>query len=71
MQSRPHVGSIIDTPDRMLEVIRQVGSPAVGVNFDISHFNVMGIGIEESVAKMAPPRTSYARKGRAGYCARL
>lgn len=50
----PHVGSIIDTPDRMLEVIRQVNSRAVGVNFDISHFNVMGIGIEESVAAMAP-----------------
>lgn len=50
----PHVGSIIDTPDRMLEVIRRVGSPAIGVNFDISHFNVMGIGIEESVSKMAP-----------------
>ena len=53
----PHVGSIIDTPDRMLEVIKRTGSEAVRVNFDISHFNVMGIGIEESVSKMAP----YAR----------
>ena len=53
----PHVGSIIDTPDRMLEVIKRAGSEAVRVNFDISHFNVMGIGIEESVSKMAP----YAR----------
>lgn len=50
----PHVGSIIDTPDRMVEVIRLVDSEAVAVNFDISHFNVMGIGIEESVAAMAP-----------------
>ena len=50
----PHVGSIIDTPGRMLEVIKRVDSDAVGVNFDISHFNVMGIGIEESVAAMAP-----------------
>ena len=50
----PHVGSIIDTPDRMTEVIRRVGSEAVAVNFDISHFNVMGIGIEESVSKLAP-----------------
>ena len=50
----PHVGSIIDTPDRMTEVIRRVGSDAVAVNFDISHFNVMGIGIEESVSKLAP-----------------
>ena len=53
----PHVGSIIDTPDRMVEVIRRVGSDAVRVNFDISHFNVMGIGIEESVSKLA----AYAR----------
>ncbi len=50
----PHVGSIIDTPQRMLEVIRRVDSDVVGVNFDISHFNVMGIGIEESVSAMAP-----------------
>ncbi len=50
----PHVGSIIDTPDRMTEVIRRVGSDAIAVNFDISHFNVMGIGIEESVSKLAP-----------------
>jgi sugar phosphate isomerase/epimerase len=53
----PHVGSIIDTPARMLEVIRLVGSDAVRINFDISHFNVMGIGMEESVSTMAP----YAR----------
>lgn len=49
----PHVGSIIDTPQRMVEVIRRVGSNAVGVNFDISHFNVMGIAIEESVSALA------------------
>ena len=53
----PHVGSIIDTPDRTLELIDRVGSDFLRVNFDISHFNVMGIGIEESVSKMAP----YAR----------
>ncbi len=50
----PHVGSIIDTPDRTLELLKRVGSEALAVNFDISHFNVMGIGIEESVSKMAP-----------------
>lgn len=50
----PHVGSIIDTPERMLEVIRRVDSAGLGVNFDISHFNVMGIDIETSVAALAP-----------------
>jgi len=50
----PHIGAAIETPDLMAEVIRQIDSPAIRVNFDISHFNVMGIPIEESVTKMLP-----------------
>ncbi|MBI3959188.1 MAG: sugar phosphate isomerase/epimerase, partial [Chloroflexi bacterium] len=50
----PHIGAAIETPDLMAEVIRQIDSPAIRVNFDISHFNVLGIPIEESVAKMLP-----------------
>lgn len=50
----PHVGSIIDTPYKMVELIELVGLPNVKVNFDISHFNVMGYSIEESVSVMAP-----------------
>lgn len=50
----PHVGSIIDTPQKMVELIRLVDLPNVRVNFDISHFNVMGYSIEESVSALAP-----------------
>lgn len=50
----PHVGSIIDTPQKMVELIERVGLPNVKVNFDISHFNVMGYSIEESVSTLAP-----------------
>ncbi|MBX3053423.1 MAG: sugar phosphate isomerase/epimerase [Caldilineaceae bacterium] len=50
----PHIGAAIETPDLMAEVLDQIDSPAIRVNFDISHFNVMGIPIEESVAKMLP-----------------
>ncbi len=50
----PHIGAAIETPDLMAEVIQQIDSPSIRVNFDISHFNVMGIPIEESVAKMLP-----------------
>ena len=50
----PHVGSIIDTPQKMVELIELVGLPNVKVNFDISHFNVMGFSIEESVSTLAP-----------------
>lgn len=50
----PHIGAAIETPDLMAEVLDQINSPAIRVNFDISHFNVMGIPITESVAKMLP-----------------
>jgi len=49
-----HVGAALETPDQVVAVMEQVISPAIRVNFDISHFNVMGIAIEESVAKMMP-----------------
>lgn len=49
-----HVGAALETPDQVVAVMEQVTSPAIRVNFDISHFNVMGIAIEESVAKMMP-----------------
>lgn len=50
----PHIGAAIETPDLMAEVLEQIASPAIRVNFDISHFNVMGIPIQESVEKMLP-----------------
>mgnify|MGYP001445130115 CR=1 FL=1 len=50
----PHCGQAVNTPDRMLWVLEQVASPYCRVNFDISHFNVIGIPIEQSVGAMAP-----------------
>ena len=49
-----HVGAALEIPDQVIAVMDQVESPAIRINFDISHFNVMGIPIEESVAKMMP-----------------
>ena len=50
----PHVGSMLDTPARVLELLDAIPSPYLKLNFDISHFNVMGIPIVESVAALAP-----------------
>lgn len=50
----PHSGQAVDTPARMLYVIEQVDSPFCRINFDISHFDVYGIPIEESIRLMAP-----------------
>jgi len=50
----PHVGHAIDTPQRMLEFLDALDSPHIKVNFDISHFNIRGIPIAESVAALVP-----------------
>jgi sugar phosphate isomerase/epimerase len=52
--AEPHVGSLLDTPARVLELLRQIDSPYLKLNFDISHFNVQGIHYSESVPLLAP-----------------
>jgi inosose dehydratase len=49
-----HVGASIDTPEHAVEIMRMVDSPFLRLNFDISHFNVLGIPIHASVSAMAP-----------------
>jgi sugar phosphate isomerase/epimerase len=48
----PHVHGLVDTPKRMLVILEQIDSPYLKVNFDISHFDILGMTIEESVAAL-------------------
>ncbi len=50
----PHYASSISTPEQMLELIAAINSPYLKVNFDISHFNIQGYSIADSVRMMAP-----------------
>ncbi len=50
----PHVGSLLDTPSKVLHLLEAIDDPYLKVNFDISHFNVMGMDIETSVTALAP-----------------
>jgi inosose dehydratase len=50
----PHVDGLVDTPDRMLTILSLVDSPFLKVNFDISHFDILGMTTEESVAALVP-----------------
>ncbi|MBA3947927.1 MAG: sugar phosphate isomerase/epimerase [Herpetosiphonaceae bacterium] len=52
--AEPHVASMLDTPARVLELLQLIDSPYLKLNFDISHFNVQGIPINESVPALAP-----------------
>lgn len=49
-----HVGNAVEAPEQVIAILERVSSPAIRINFDISHFNVVGIPIEESVTKMVP-----------------
>lgn len=49
-----HVLTAVETPDQVTSLMQQITSPAIRLNFDISHYNVIGIPIEESVAKSMP-----------------
>ena len=50
----PHVGSVLDDPDNAIWLVERIASPAVRLNFDISHFAVAGYPMEETVKKLAP-----------------
>jgi sugar phosphate isomerase/epimerase len=50
----PHCGTVLYLPDKVLWLMEQVNHPAVRVNFDISHFDIRGIGIDECVPQMVP-----------------
>lgn len=61
----PHVGSLIDTPERALALVRRV--PGLGVTLDYSHFTHAGISddrIEPLVKFATHLHARCARKGR-------
>lgn len=51
--AEPTVGSMLNTPARTLELLQLISSPFLKLNFDISHFNVQGVSIDESVTALA------------------
>ena len=50
----PHVGSALDLPGKAVWLLQQVDSPFLKLNFDISHFEVLGLPTYETVAALAP-----------------
>jgi inosose dehydratase len=50
----PHVSTILESPLTTVQVIDAIDSPFLRVQFDISHFDVLGYTIEETVPILAP-----------------
>ena len=50
----PEPGLLIETADQFLELMEQVDSPAIGLNFDIGHFYCVGDEPAPTVHRLAP-----------------
>lgn len=55
---KAHVGSAVNSPERLLWLLQQVKSPAIQVAYDYSHFELQGIDMEESMTLLLP-RTKF------------
>ena len=50
----PHIGAALHLPEQALWLIEQIDSPALRVHLDISHFNIRGLDMDETIARLAP-----------------
>jgi sugar phosphate isomerase/epimerase len=50
----PHVGGAVDTIERAEWLVQAVDSPALRLDFDVSHFEVVGVPTEKTVPRLAP-----------------
>lgn len=51
---KAHVSSAVNRPERLLWLLEQIPSPALQVVYDFSHFELQGIGLEESLQTLLP-----------------
>jgi sugar phosphate isomerase/epimerase len=50
----PHVGGAVDTIERAEYIVKAVNKPSLRLDFDVSHFEVVGVPTEESVPRLLP-----------------
>lgn len=51
---KAHVGSAVNTPERLLWLLQQANSPAIKAAYDYSHFELQGIALSESLKALLP-----------------
>ena len=48
------MGAALDTAEKSVRLVEEIDSPYLRLNFDISHFDILGMSIEDAVSMMAP-----------------
>jgi sugar phosphate isomerase/epimerase len=51
---KAHVGSTVNSPERLLWLLKKVNSPAIAALYDYSHFEVMGFPLADSLKTLLP-----------------
>jgi sugar phosphate isomerase/epimerase len=55
---KAHVGSAVNSPERLLWLLEKAGSPAIKAAYDYSHFELAGIALADSL-KLLVPHTKF------------
>ena len=50
----PHVAAPVNTVEQAEWIVSAVGMPSLKLDFDVSHFEVVGVPMEESVTRLVP-----------------
>jgi len=50
----PHVNAAVDTIERSEWLVNTIDSPALRLDFDVSHFEVQAVPMEQSISRLAP-----------------
>jgi inosose dehydratase len=50
----PHVNAPVDTIERSEWLVQTINNPALRLDFDVSHFEVVGVPMEDTVSRLAP-----------------
>lgn len=51
---KAHVGFIVDTPERLLWLLREADHPALKAVYDYSHFQLAGLSLDDSLRAIVP-----------------
>ncbi len=68
---KAHVGSAVNSPERLLWLLSQAPSPAICAAYDYSHFEVQGLPLEESLRALLPQTRFIHVKDSAGDTAKF
>lgn len=49
-----HVGGLVHAPDRLLWLLEAVNLPSLKINFDYSHFELLGIPLAQAIRRLIP-----------------